>query len=83
LKLSIADFGHYTESPIGWTRCGTRGYRGPEAGDFFSFFDIEIPHHEALQASMYDAKLLDLYATALFELLTNKSFLSENLRMVY
>jgi serine/threonine protein kinase len=79
LKLSIADFGHYSESAIGWTRCGTPGYRGPEAGDFFSFFDVKIPHHEALHASMYDAKLLDLYATGttLFELLTKKSFPSQ------
>jgi len=75
LELFIGDFGWYTREEAKSGRCGTRGYRGPEASEFFKFFDKEYMHHDEHKPEKYDPKSLDRYAVgvSLVELLTKES----------
>lgn len=74
-ELFIGDFGMYTKEKLKSGRCGTRGYRGPEASEFFKFFDKEFTNHSVYTPQNYDPKSLDRYAVgvSLFELLTKGS----------
>jgi serine/threonine protein kinase len=74
-ELFIGDFGMYTREKLKSDRCGTRGYRGPEASEFFKFFDKEFKNHSVYTTQNYDPKSLDRYAVgvSLFELLTKGS----------
>ena len=75
LELFIGDFGMYTTEKAKCGRCGTVGYRGPEASEFFKFFDREFKNHDDYVPKNYDPKRLDLYAigATLFEILTKGS----------
>jgi serine/threonine protein kinase len=74
-ELFIGDFGMYTREKLKSGRCGTSGYRGPEASEFFKFFDKEFKNQSVYTPQNYDPKSLDRYAVgvSLFELLTKGS----------